>query len=115
MITKGYASKSTASTLDGKTWYIPHFGIYDPNKPGKIRVVFDRSAQFKGTSLNQHLMSGPDLTNQLVGVFLRFRQEEVAFMADIEKIKSLFQKNKEIYDSFGGLTTTSIRSHKTTT
>ena len=86
MITKGYASKSTASIPDGKTWYIPHFGIYDPNKPGKIRVVFDCSAQFKGTSLNQHLMSGPDLTSQLVGVLLRFRQKEVAFMADIEKM-----------------------------
>ena len=28
----------------GKTWYLPHNGIYHPNKPGKIRVMFDLSA-----------------------------------------------------------------------
>ena len=29
---------------------------------------------------------GPDLTNQLIGVLTRFQQEEVAIMADIEKM-----------------------------
>ena len=29
---------------------------------------------------------GPDLTNQLIGVLTRFRQEEVAVIADIEKM-----------------------------
>ena len=24
----------------GKTWFIPHHGVYHPSKPGKIRVVF---------------------------------------------------------------------------
>ena len=24
-------------------WYLPHFGVYHPNKPDKIRVVFDSS------------------------------------------------------------------------
>jgi hypothetical protein len=27
-------------------WYIPHHGVYHPQKPGKIRVVFDCSARF---------------------------------------------------------------------
>jgi len=35
-------------------------------------------------SLNSKLLQGPDLTNSLVGVLLRFRQENVAIMADIE-------------------------------
>ena len=43
-------------------WYIPHHGVYHPKK-NKIRVVFDCSAKFKGTCLNDHLLSGPDLTN----------------------------------------------------
>ena len=29
-------------------------------------------------------MPGPDLTNQIIGVLLRFWQERVTFMADIE-------------------------------
>ena len=53
-------------------------------KPGKIRVVFDCSTEFHGTSLNKELLPGPDLTSQLVGVLTRFRSEEVAFMVDIE-------------------------------
>ena len=31
-------------------------------------------------------MAGTDLTNQIVGTFIRFRQEKIAFVADIEKM-----------------------------
>ena len=31
-------------------------------------------------------MSGPDLTNQIVGILARFRENKVAFMADIESM-----------------------------
>ena len=37
-----------------------------------------------GVSLNDSLMQGPDLNNSLVGVLLRFRQEPVALVSDIE-------------------------------
>ena len=61
----------------------PHQGVLNPNK-GKIRVVFDWSCQYKDNSINLNLLSGPDLTNQLIGVLHRFRLETVAFMADIQ-------------------------------
>ena len=35
-------------------------------------------------SLNSQLLQGPDLTNNLVGVLIRFREEPIAIMADIE-------------------------------
>ena len=60
--------------------------MYHTSKPRKIRVVFDCNAQFAGRSLNQELLTGPDLTNQIVGVLTRFRQGEVAFMVDIESM-----------------------------
>ena len=47
----------------GKTWFIPHHGVYHPHKPGKILVVFDCSARYKGRSLDDKLLRGPDLTN----------------------------------------------------
>ena len=47
-------------------------------------MVFDLSAECKGTSLNKELLSGPDLTNQVLGVLLRFREEHVRVMGDIE-------------------------------
>jgi len=68
----------------GQVWYIPHHGIYHTKKPNKIRVVFDCSAKFGGTSLNDKLLQGPDLTNRLVGVLTRFRQEPIAFLSDID-------------------------------
>ena len=84
IIAKGYARKSAITAAVGKTWYLPHHAVYHPNKPGKIRVVFDLSAECKGTSLNKELLSGPDLTNQVMGVLLRFREEHVRVMGDIE-------------------------------
>ena len=87
MIDKGYAEKvphESLKNIPDKIWYLPHHGVYHPEKPKKIRVVFDSSARYGGTSLNERLLQGPDMTNSLVGVLTRYRQEPVAFMADIE-------------------------------
>ena len=35
---------------------------------GKVSITFDCSCQYRGASINKNLLSGPDLTNQLVGV-----------------------------------------------
>ena len=56
--------------------------MYHPKEPGKIRVVFECSVEFAGESLKRHLLL-PDLTNTLIGVLCRFRQEPVAVMCDI--------------------------------
>ena len=66
--------------------YVPHTGVYHPKKPEKIRVVFDCSAEYGGVSLNDYLLTGPNLMNGMVGVMLRFRKEEVALMADIQSM-----------------------------
>ena len=83
---KGYAKESKSTPQDGRVWYLPHHGVYHPRKPGKIRVVFDCSSELTGRSINKEFLMGPDLTNQLIGVLTRFRQEEVAVMADIGKM-----------------------------
>lgn len=86
ILAKGYAERVPEEQLhrtDGRLWYIPHHGVYHKRKK-TIRVVFDCTSSFQGTSLNSELLQGPDLTNTLLGVLLRFRQEPVAVMADIE-------------------------------
>lgn len=98
IIKKGHAEKVPSSDLkvdDGSVWYIPHHGVYHPKKKDKIRIVFDCSAKFQGTALNDHLLQGPDLTNTLVGVLCRFRKEPVAFMCDIEQMFHQFRVNVE--------------------
>ena len=54
------------------------------SKPNKVRVLFDAATQFDGTSLNDRLYQGPYLTNILLGVLIRFREEETTLTADIE-------------------------------
>ncbi|XP_066913533.1 uncharacterized protein [Clytia hemisphaerica] len=85
IIEKGYAQQVTSSYPEGQNWYIPHHGVYHPTK-NKIRVVFDCSSSYKGFCMNKELMQGPDLANHLIGVLMRFRQEHVAFTADIESM-----------------------------
>ena len=84
MMSKGYATESEAVAENGKCWYLPHHGVYNQNKPGKIRVVFDLSAEFQGASINKSLLPGPDLANQIIAILLRFREEPVAVTGDIE-------------------------------
>ena len=84
LILKGYARESASAVEAGKCWYLPDHGVCHPNKPGKIRVVFDLSAEFNGTSINKALLPGPGLTNQIVGVLLQFREEQLAVTGDIE-------------------------------
>lgn len=71
-------------------WYLPLFGVYHPKKPDQIRGVFDSSAKFKGVSLNDVLLSGPDLSNSLLGVLIRFRKEMVAVTADVQHMFHCF-------------------------
>ncbi|KAK7938661.1 hypothetical protein WMY93_001987 [Mugilogobius chulae] len=75
---------------ESECWYLPSFGVYHPRKPEQIRVVFDSSAQCNGISLNNVLLTGPDLNNSLLGVLIRFRRERVAVMADIEQMFHCF-------------------------
>ena len=86
ILCKDYARKVSNQGLGPmKTqWYLPHHPVFHPQKPDKVRVVFDCSAKHRDTSLNDQLLQGPDLTNTLVGVLTRFREELVAFMSDIE-------------------------------
>lgn len=86
-IDKGYAEEVPPASLDrndGKVWYLPHHSVIHPRKPGKIRIVFDCAAKYNGVSLNDVVHSGPDLTNKLIAVLIRFRQGPFAMMADIE-------------------------------
>jgi len=86
MIERGDAEVVPETSVSNCKWYIPHHGVFHPKKPGKLRVVFDCSAKYQNDSLNRHLLSGPDLTNGLAGVLIRFRRYPVAIMCDIEKM-----------------------------
>ena len=88
-VQKGYARELTAEEAavePPNTWYLPHFAVFNPNKPGKLRMVFDAAAKSSGVSLNSQLLPGPDLLNPLVSVLFQFRQRKVGFGGDIREM-----------------------------
>ncbi|XP_062607667.1 uncharacterized protein LOC134269481 [Saccostrea cucullata] len=88
------AAEIAPELKDGQeVWYLPLFGVYHPKKKDQIRGVFDSSATFQGVSLNSVLLTGPNLTNNLVGVLLRCRKDAVAVSADIEQMFYSFLVN----------------------
>ena len=68
--------------------------------------------------MNKRFLSGPDLTNQIVGILVKFREDYVALMAVIEAmfyLKCLWQINIEVYLAlFGGKMEILKSNHKGT-
>ena len=86
-LAKGYIRKieeSESAVTSGETFYIPHFGVINPNKPGKFRLVFDCAAQMEGKSLNDFLLTGPDLLRPLPVILWNFRVHNIVICGDIE-------------------------------
>lgn len=86
MLSNSYAEKVEDSpTPPDRTWYVPHHAVYHPAKH-TLRVVFDCSAKYHGISLNQVLLQGPDLANNLMTVLVRFRRQPIGMQSDIKGI-----------------------------
>ncbi|CAL8068955.1 unnamed protein product [Orchesella dallaii] len=71
-----------AKECSPKTWFLPYFGTVHPNKPGKVRIVFDTAAKVDGISLNSMLLTGPVLLTSLPRVLIKFRQRRIAFTGE---------------------------------
>ena len=69
-----------------KMWFLPHFAVTKDSKSTPVRVVYDAKARFQGHSLNEYLMKGDNINNDIFDVALRFRENEVGVIADISKM-----------------------------
>jgi len=67
--------------------YLPHHGVVKEHSNTKLRVVFDASAKnSKGVSLNDALLVGPTLQDDLINIIIRFRFRRVVITADLQKM-----------------------------
>jgi hypothetical protein len=88
-ISKGFAKplkKSELTGTFGRNWYLPHHGVVNPQKPGKVRVVFDASAKHEGVALNEVLLKGPSLVNDIGTTLLLFREKTFSLSGDIQQM-----------------------------
>ena len=65
-------------------WYSLHHPVKHQHKLGKVRRVCNAASKFKGVSLNDKLLTGPDLLKGLIGIIFRFRAHEIAITAHME-------------------------------
>lgn len=81
-VERGYASR-VAPIHCGPAWYLPIFAVHTSNK---TRLVYDAAAQYKGQSLNNMLLKGPDLNEPMWNILHRFRQLPIAVCADVSEM-----------------------------
>ena len=68
-------------------WYLPHFPVVrEGRSTTKLQIVFDASAKYNGTALNDVIYQSPKLQNDLFNVLLRFRRYPVALICDIAEM-----------------------------
>lgn len=81
-------SPENASSPDLPIIYLPHHAIIkESSVTTKLRVVFDGSAKSDtGVSLNDALMLGPTIQQDLISIILRFRTHKYVLTADIAKM-----------------------------
>ena len=81
-IEKGYAEPVPKDSRkeNSREWFLPHFPLLNPEKPDKLRIVFNCAARHMETSLNDVLLQGPGLVNCLTCVLSRFREEKIGLV-----------------------------------
>ncbi|XP_070526461.1 uncharacterized protein [Cardiocondyla obscurior] len=73
--------------------YLPHYGVFKKGDlSGKLRVVFDASCKTStGILLNDALLKGPMIQQDLVSILMRFCTLAYVFSADIVKMYQQIQ------------------------
>ena len=91
MVERGVARKLPQKELqdwNGPKFYIFHLAVVNTRSHSTpVRIVFNSSQVCQGMSLNSCLAKGPDCyMNNMIGILLRWREEQVALVGDIRKM-----------------------------
>ncbi|XP_068713032.1 uncharacterized protein [Montipora foliosa] len=80
-------SQTELKNYKGPIHYISHHEVLKPaSKSTPVRIVFNSSARYMGHMLNDYWAKGPHLLNDLLGVLIRFRENNIAMIGDIKKM-----------------------------
>lgn len=102
MVERGAAIKLTNKIMDewnGPVWYVSHLVAPNPHSvTTPVRIVWNSSQKYKGVSMNDLLLKGPDVLNPIRAVLLRFREGTYASLGDIKKMyNSVWLEEREMH------------------
>ena len=76
-----------APQTSGLCYYLPHHCVFKDSTTTKLRVEFDASSKSpNGNSLNDCLLLGPRLQDDVFDILIRFRLHQYALSADVAKM-----------------------------
>ena len=88
-VEKGYITEIPHDETYKPGWYLPHFGVIKEDRvTTKVRVVYDGAAICEGKSLNNEMLPGPKLQQDIVDILINFRRGAVALVGDIKEMFS---------------------------
>ncbi|CAI5671305.1 unnamed protein product [Oreochromis niloticus] len=92
-------SKEVLQSWTGPVWYISHLIAPNPHSVSTpVRLVWNSSQKYRGLSLNDILIKGPDVLNPIRAVLLRFRAGVYAALGDIRKMyNSVWLEDREVH------------------
>ena len=90
MSDRGVARKLSASkllTYDGLVFYLSHHEVFKLDSIfTPCRIVLNSSDNFIGHILSNYWASVPNLLNNILGILISFRENQVALTGDITKM-----------------------------
>ncbi|XP_053618244.1 uncharacterized protein LOC128679812 [Plodia interpunctella] len=87
-ITLKHMEEVPEDEIEKPSVYLPHHAVIkDSSETTKVRIVFNASSQdSNAVTLNDDLMVGPQLQEDMRSLVMRFRMKKVAYIADVQKM-----------------------------
>ncbi|XP_063391167.1 uncharacterized protein LOC134676697 [Cydia fagiglandana] len=94
---EGHLEEVPEREKEDKAVYLPHHAVIrDDKETTRTRIVFDASCKgSNNVSLNDELMVGPQLQDDLRNLLMRWRLKRVCFVADVQKMYRQILVTKE--------------------
>ena len=100
LLNKNYAEivpPNEINATGGKVFYLPTFFIQPKNK--RTRFIWDAATKVEGKSLNDYLISGPNMYNDYLKIIMQMREGRYLVKGDLQEMFHQVVMRKEDRDS----------------
>lgn len=99
-LTLGHMEQVPDDEMNKRSVYLPYHAVVRRDKETtKLRIVFDASSKgTNGVSLNEELMVGPVLQEDLRSIIMRWRMHKICFTSDITKMYRMILMRRQDID-----------------